>query len=109
MLLLIRHTGMRIGECADLVLDCLRPAAPISGLFMSPSANSKPNAWFRSIRSFVNSSSACASFDPSIRYLQMAFSSHARAQKSARPSAPRVLAPSLSFARTLQLALCRIN
>jgi len=26
--LLIRHTGMRIGECADLSLDCLRALAP---------------------------------------------------------------------------------
>jgi integrase len=26
--LLIRHTGMRIGECADLSLDCLRSAGP---------------------------------------------------------------------------------
>jgi hypothetical protein len=24
-LLLLRHTGMRIGECVDLSLDCLRP------------------------------------------------------------------------------------
>jgi integrase len=27
-LLLIRHTGMRIGECADLSLDCLRATGP---------------------------------------------------------------------------------
>jgi integrase len=27
-LLLIRHTGMRIGECADLRLDCLRATGP---------------------------------------------------------------------------------
>jgi integrase len=27
-LLLIRHTGIRIGECVDLSLDCLRPIAP---------------------------------------------------------------------------------
>jgi hypothetical protein len=26
-LLLIRHTGVRIGECADLSFDCLRGAA----------------------------------------------------------------------------------
>jgi integrase len=26
--LLIRHTGMRIGECADLTLDCLRSTGP---------------------------------------------------------------------------------
>ena len=27
-LLLLRHTGMRIGECVDLSLDCLRPLGP---------------------------------------------------------------------------------
>jgi integrase len=27
-LLLVRHTGIRLGECVDLSLDCLRPAAP---------------------------------------------------------------------------------
>ncbi len=27
-LLLLRHTGIRIGECVDLSLDCLRPIAP---------------------------------------------------------------------------------
>ncbi len=28
--LLLRHTGMRIGECADLSFDCLRPVGPDS-------------------------------------------------------------------------------
>ena len=28
VLLLIRHTGIRIGECVDLSFDCLRPLAP---------------------------------------------------------------------------------
>jgi integrase len=28
ILLLLRHTGMRIGECVDLSLDCLRPLGP---------------------------------------------------------------------------------
>jgi integrase len=28
ILLLIRHTGIRIGECVDLSFDCLRPLAP---------------------------------------------------------------------------------
>jgi len=27
-LLLVRHTGIRLGECVDLSLDCLRPVAP---------------------------------------------------------------------------------
>jgi integrase len=28
ILLLLRHTGMRIGECVDLSVDCLRPLGP---------------------------------------------------------------------------------
>jgi integrase len=28
VLLLLRHTGMRIGECVDLSIDCLRPLGP---------------------------------------------------------------------------------
>jgi hypothetical protein len=28
VLLLLRHTGMRIGECVDLSLDCLRAGVP---------------------------------------------------------------------------------
>jgi hypothetical protein len=28
LLLLQRHTGMRIGECVDLTADCLRPLGP---------------------------------------------------------------------------------
>ena len=67
--LLIRHTGMRIGECGDLSMDCLRSTGPIGGRFMSPSANSKPNAWFPSTHSSVISSSACDSSAPSIRCL----------------------------------------
>ena len=65
--LLIRHTGMRIGECADLSYDCLRSTAPINGPFISRSVNSTPNAWSRSIPLSVLWFSACASFAPSIR------------------------------------------
>jgi len=36
VLLLQRHTGMRIGECANLSLDCLRPLGP--NQWASPSA-----------------------------------------------------------------------
>ena len=43
--LLLRHTGMRIGECADLSYDCLRSSGPTNGRFMSRSGSSKPNAW----------------------------------------------------------------
>jgi integrase len=37
--LLLRHTGMRIGECADLSFDCLRPVGPMPGPSMCPSAS----------------------------------------------------------------------
>ncbi len=42
-LLLIRSTGVRIGECVDLSLDCLRQVR-ISGRFMFHWASSIPNA-----------------------------------------------------------------
>ena len=71
-LLLIRHTGMRIGECADLSLDASVALAPISGLSIYLSANSKLNGWFQSIHSCVTSSSACVSFVPSIHCLKTA-------------------------------------
>jgi integrase len=45
-LLLLRHTGMRIGECVDLSLDCLRPLGPTSGSFTYRSASSALNAGF---------------------------------------------------------------
>jgi integrase len=38
-LLLLRHTGMRIGECVDLSFDCLRPIGPASGPSMCHWAN----------------------------------------------------------------------
>src|SRR5262249_44734556 len=37
--LLIRHTGMRIGECADLASDCLRSTGPDQWPSMCRSAN----------------------------------------------------------------------
>jgi len=40
-------TGIRIGECIDLALDCLRQVGPSNGRCMSPSANCTPNAWCR--------------------------------------------------------------
>jgi hypothetical protein len=39
VLLLIRHTGMRIGECIDLSVDVCAPSAPTSGPSMYPSAS----------------------------------------------------------------------
>ena len=66
--LLIRHTGMRIGECADLSFDCLRLHRPrINGLFTCRSANSKRNAWSLWISLCLNSSNAFVSFVPLIR------------------------------------------
>ena len=37
--LLLRHTGMRIGECVDLSWDCLRNVAPDRWEFTCPSAS----------------------------------------------------------------------
>ena len=37
--LLIRHTGMRIGECVDLSFDCLRSTGPDQWAVHIPSAN----------------------------------------------------------------------
>jgi hypothetical protein len=70
--LLIRHTGMRMGECADLSSDCLRSTGPDQWAVRVRSANSKPNASFQWIRSWSPSSNAYASFAPSIRCLSMA-------------------------------------
>jgi hypothetical protein len=36
---LIRHTGMRIGECVDLSFDCLRSTGPDQWAVHIPSAN----------------------------------------------------------------------
>ena len=36
VLLLQRHTGMRIGECADLAVDCLRPLGPDQWAILVP-------------------------------------------------------------------------
>jgi hypothetical protein len=64
--LLIRHTGMRIGECADLSFDCLRSTGPNQWAIHVRSANSKQNVWdgswpvrARKKHSFVNSAITC--------------------------------------------------
>jgi site-specific recombinase XerD len=69
--LLIRHTGMRIGECVDLSNDCLRSTGPHQWAIHVPLGKLKPNAWSPSMPSSVNSSSACASSAPSILCLPM--------------------------------------
>jgi len=43
--LLLRHTGMRIGECADLSFDCLRSIGPDQWTIHVPLGKLKPNAW----------------------------------------------------------------
>jgi integrase len=45
VLLLIRHTGMRIGECVDLSLDCLRPLGPDQWAIHVPLGKLKTERW----------------------------------------------------------------
>jgi site-specific recombinase XerD len=45
VLLLQRHTGMRIGECADLSLDCLRPLGPDQWAIHVPLGKLKTERW----------------------------------------------------------------
>jgi len=45
LLLLQRHTGMRIGECADLALDCLRPLGPDLWAIHVPLGKLKTEHW----------------------------------------------------------------
>jgi len=68
---LLRHTGMRIGECADLSFDCLRSIARINGPSMYHSANSKPSAWSLLMLLPLPLSNGFDSSDPSIRCLPM--------------------------------------
>jgi integrase len=45
VLLLLRHTGMRIGECVDLSIDCLRPLAPNQWAIHVPLGKLKTERW----------------------------------------------------------------
>jgi integrase len=45
ILLLLRHTGMRIGECVDLSLDCLRPLGPDQWAIHVPLGKLKTERW----------------------------------------------------------------
>jgi integrase len=45
LLLLQRHTGMRIGECVDLTLDCLFPLAPDRWAIHVPLGKLKTERW----------------------------------------------------------------
>jgi integrase len=44
-LLLLRHTGMRIGECVDLSFDCLRPLGPDRWAIHVPLGKLKTERW----------------------------------------------------------------
>jgi len=44
-LLLLRHTGMRIGECVDLSFDCLRPLGPDQWAIHVPLGKLKTERW----------------------------------------------------------------
>ena len=61
VLLLIRHTGMRIGECVDLAYDCLHNAGPDRWAIHVPLGKLKTERWSRSIPLFVKSFIVCAS------------------------------------------------
>jgi integrase len=45
VLLLLRHTGMRIGECVDLTVDCLRPLGPDQWAIHVPLGKLKTERW----------------------------------------------------------------
>jgi integrase len=45
VLLLLRHTGMRIGECVDLSVDCLRPLGPGQWAIHVPLGKLKTERW----------------------------------------------------------------
>ncbi len=45
VLLLLRHTGMRIGECVDLSVDCLRPLGPNQWAIHVPLGKLKTERW----------------------------------------------------------------
>jgi integrase len=45
VLLLLRHTGMRIGECVDLSFDCLRPMGPGQWAIHVPLGKLKTERW----------------------------------------------------------------
>ncbi len=45
VLLLLRHTGMRIGECVDLSVDCVRPLGPNQWAIHVPLGKLKTERW----------------------------------------------------------------
>ena len=59
--LLIRHTGMRIGECADLATDCLRSTGPDQWAVHVPLGKLKTERLVP-VTAYPNSFRGCASF-----------------------------------------------
>jgi len=80
--LLIRHTGMRIGECADLSSECLRSTGPNQWAVHVPLGKLKQNVWSPWIPLCVNSSNASDSFVRLIPCLPMGGSLPVRARKT---------------------------
>ena len=62
--LLIRHTGMRIGECVDLSFDCLRSTGPNQWAIHVPLGKLKTERMVPVDASTVNSFNAFGSFVP---------------------------------------------
>jgi integrase len=79
--LLMRHTGMRIGECADLSFDCLRSTGPNQWAIHVPLGKLKTDVWSPWIPLCVNSLDASDSFILLIRCLPMDGFWPVRAQK----------------------------
>jgi integrase len=85
--LLLRHTGMRIGEAADLSFDCLHASGTDQWTIHVPLGKLKTermvpvNSFVCELvqRSFVSLSNVCASSAPSIRCPPMADCWHVRA------------------------------
>ena len=76
--LLIRHTGMRIGECADLSSDCLRSIGPGHWAIHVPLGKLKTERMVRSLCVRICSSPPILSFTRSAAYRWTALSPFGR-------------------------------
>jgi len=103
-ILLIRHTGMRIGECADLSCDCLRSTGPNQWAIHVPLGKLKTERMVPVDRLSVNSSDATifSLLDPLPADASLW---PARSTKEALVrQPPRLFAPGVSLARALPRA-----
>ena len=98
--LLIRHTGMRIGECADLSFDCLRSTAPNQWAVHVPLGKLKTERMVP-VDSFVGKLVRRLQFFRSLDLLPAdgRLLAPSAQQRSTRSSTPRLLASGLSRAR----------